>query len=318
MVRKSIKRVILLVVMLFLGYGISLAVSKKAQDAMEVLKSTDTLARRRAAAELGRMRSSATIPALINVLGDEDAGVRASAADALGKLRDRRSVGGLIKLLRDKDRNVRISAIVALGFIKDIKSVKAIVDVMKKDSEKGVKISAAQVLGVLGDKGAVKPLITELSNDDKRVRAQAARSLGKIGAEEAVGPLIDVLDNNKESSRVRKYSIEALGEIKTAKSVKKLKAILKVDDQVMAVLAAVSLGKLGEDDGLDVVLAGVKSEDVKIRREAIMALSYIGVKNKAVEKAVKKALEDKDPRVRSRAEFVVKSLGIEIEEKPAK
>ena len=64
---------------------------------------------------------------------------------------------------------------------------------------------------------------------------------------------------------------------------------------------------------LAVALESVDSENVNIRRLAVLAFSDIGVKNKEVVAALNKAYKDKDSRVRKRVEFVANSLDIELE-----
>lgn len=310
MVKKSFLGIM---VILIYVTGLSFCISKEAEQAIEVLKSTDAAVRRRAAVKLSGLRSREAVPSLIEALEDEDFGVRTNAADALGNLRDKRAVKPLIKILKDKNNSVRISAVVALGFIRAKEAVKPVIDVLLKDSNIGVRISAAQVLGVLGDKNAIKPLINALFQKDTRIRAQAARSLGRLKAAEAAGPLADIAEDEEEKS-IRNYAIESLGEIKTAESLKTLKKLLKSKHLEIAVNAAASLGKLGENKGLNIALEGIGADDVMVRRRAVMAISYIGLKNKAVVKAIKEAAKDTDSRVRRRAEFVAKSMDIDLKE----
>ncbi|MFC2061868.1 HEAT repeat domain-containing protein [Elusimicrobiota bacterium] len=310
-----LKRICLVLFCFFIvGVANSFAVSEEAQSAIDVLKSTSTAERRRAAAELARLRSRESVPALIEALKDKDFGVRAGAAEALGNLRDRRAVEPLIKKLKDKDLTVRTSALIALGFIRDINAVKPVVEVLRKDDNISVKISAAQVLGVLGHNSSVKPLINILSDKDERLRAQAARSLGKLRADSAAGPLSKIAGNKKAEIKVRKAAIEALGEIKTAESLEILGNLIESDNEDIAVNAAASLGKLGEDGGIDVAIKGIDSEYTEIRRQAVLALSYIGIKDERVVEALRKAVNDDDPRVKRVAEFVVNSMKIDLSE----
>lgn len=299
---------------IFLITSNGFCMSEKASQAVELLKSSDTVKRRHGASLLTSLRSREAVPALIDALKDKDFGVKTSAADALGNLRDRRAVKSLIKVLNDENRNVRISAIVALGFIRDKQAVSPVIDLLKSDKVEAVRISAAQILGVLNDSNAVKPLIVALSDKKNRVKEQAARSLGRLKAEEAAGPLIKLIKNKKEAKSVKIFSIEALGEIKTAKSIYTLEGLLDEKDQELAVLSASSLGKQGNTKGLKTVLKYMDSEDVKVRRQAVIALAHIGVSNKKVRQAIKKAAKDSDQRVKKRASFSAKILGVDLEE----
>lgn len=312
------KKFIALFFIMIFSSQIILAINDEARQAVEVLKSTNAAARRRAASKLARLRSRETVPALIEALEDEDFGVRTNVSDALGNLRDRRAVEPLIERLKDRNRGVRISVVLALGTIRDKRAVPSIIDVLEKDPKTGVKISAAQVLGWFGDKKAVKPLISALSEKDARIKEQAVRSLGELGAQEAAGPLADIAKNEKERKGLRIYAIEALGEIKTAESFKALKKLLKSKDMELAVIAAAAMGKHGKDKGLDIALEGINSENVAVRKQAVIAISYIGVKNKDVVEAIKKASKDSDPDVRNNAKFIAGALRIELEEKKEK
>jgi HEAT repeat protein len=105
-----------------------------------------------------------------------------------------------------------------------------------------------------------------------------------------------------------------LGEINTAKSEDTLENLLKDDDEGLRIKAASSLGKLGNDKGLDIAIEGVSSSDLQIRREAVLALTNIGVNNEEVKEALLKAGEDEDSRLKRRVDYAIQLLGIVIEE----
>ena len=97
------KLFIVILATMFCCYADMYAMSDKAQEAVEVLKSTDTAARRQAASTLASIRSREAVPALIDALKDDDPGVRQTSAMALGNLRDKRSLKPLIKTLKDEN-----------------------------------------------------------------------------------------------------------------------------------------------------------------------------------------------------------------------
>jgi len=100
----------------------------------------------------------------------------------------------------------------------------------------------AYLLGQAGDRRAVEPLIRALSDDHPGVRGAAANALGQLGDPIAVPHLLDLVGD---------------------------------DNRQIAVWAAFALTRLGESY-FHVLVNALRSEDVNVRRSAILAMSQLG------------------------------------------
>ncbi len=101
-----------------------------------------------------------------------------------------------------------------------------------KDNNPKIRREAVDRLGDIGDKEAVEHLIPLLKDNDEYVRQAAARSLGMLKDKKAVEPLIDTLKDRDEY--VRAYSAWALGEIKDTKAIEHLIHSLQEEKQLKA------------------------------------------------------------------------------------
>jgi HEAT repeat protein len=120
------------------------------------------------------------VPLAVAALRDEDAAVRKAAADTLRKLMDPRATRALIRVLRrDTDARVRAAAAAALGTGCDHGSTE-----WRADAD------CPEPCDGLLDPAAVKPLIAALADSSGRVRDAAAASLGAMGDPRAVVPLL--------------------------------------------------------------------------------------------------------------------------------
>jgi HEAT repeat protein len=86
-----------------------------------------------------------------------------------------------------------------------------------KDNNPKIRRETADQLGDIRNKETVKHLIPLLKDDNEYVRQAAARALGKLRDKEAVEPLIESLKDDDEY--VRAFSIWALGEIRDPRAV---------------------------------------------------------------------------------------------------
>ena len=125
----------------------------------------------------------------------------------------RENAGLLMATLADPVREVRVAAVEALGGLKDTMAVRALIDVLKKDTEATVRRAAAWALGELDDARAIPALTDALRTDpDVEVRKNAAEALGEIEDARATPALIEALRRDKEIT-VRKAIVSALSSI---------------------------------------------------------------------------------------------------------
>jgi HEAT repeat protein len=149
-------------------------------------------------------------------------------------------------------------------------------------------------------------LIQQLNQGDVYVRMHAAKKLGDIGDSRAVQPLIAVLNDDKTGIR----AADALAQIGKP-SVEPLTDALKHESPIGRRNAALALGKIGDDRGVNSLIHALKDSDLIVRRNAVQALGEIR-DTSAVEPLID-ALTDKVPVVRR---YAASALG-EIEDKRA-
>jgi HEAT repeat protein len=258
------------------------------------LKDKDADVRQVAAKVLGEIGNTRAVEPLIFALKDSDSAVRIVAIQSLGKIGDAHAVQPLIDALKDEVANVRRAATNALVRIDAARVVEPLIAALK-DKDKEVRRVAAQSLGEIGNTRAVKPLITTLKDPDKEVRRAAAQSLGKIGDARAVEPLIAALkdkDTNPlwaelegKRTSVRLLAARALSRIGTP-AVEALIVALKDNDSDVRILAAKTLGEIGDARAVQPLLSALMDENAA-RQTIADALDKLGWKpGKTAEGAV--------------------------------
>jgi hypothetical protein len=125
---------------------------------------------------------------LLAALGDRDPNTRRLAATLLGRLKASAAVGPLLELLDNPE--VAEEAVRALGAIGDRRAVRKVALVVERADLKPAA-SAVVALGDIGGPEAVDLLVPRL--DSSFIGGLAARSLGKIGDPRALEPLREAL-----------------------------------------------------------------------------------------------------------------------------
>jgi len=174
------------------------------------------------------------------------------------------------------------------------------------------KARAAENLGYFGGPGAVAPIAQLLEDRDETVRAIAARALARIGTPEAAEILATTLDDPSELTRLRvaenlerigspalKPLIAALerargtqehrllhGATQAAQVLARLRApearpvlgdaALGGDSVDLRAAATFALGKIGNPDDIDKLLAAAGDDGWPVRAQAASSLGMIG------------------------------------------
>ena len=212
----------------------------------------------------------------------------------------------LMNTLTDSVVQVRAAAVEALGGLKDTMAVRALIDVLKRDTDAGVRRAAAWALGELEDARAIPALSDALRTDtDVEVRRNAAHSLGSIEDARAVPALSEAIRRDKDPS-VRKAIVEALSSIEDPNSATVLFPILKDSDPDMRRAAAEALGSIENVNSVDELIPLVRDESREVRRAAVDALGSI--EDKRALPALARALGDSDVEVRRAAADAIGSL----------
>ncbi|UCE39890.1 MAG: HEAT repeat domain-containing protein [Candidatus Aminicenantes bacterium] len=227
-----------------------------------------------AVGSLGKIGSERVIDPLIEAMNDENPYVRRAAVSVLGELKPDNAFLSLIGALGDEDWQIRLQAPeILLEFGDEIEE--PLLEALKEDN-KWIKFGAANVLGKIKSEKAVIPLIGLLNDQDRAVRDEAAVALARINSDMAVQPLLDLLKH--EISYVREEAAWALGEMKANDAVYTL--IQTLDDGDMGWMAAVSLGKIGDDLAIGPLKKKTADQDSRVGQAAAWALKRMKVETR--------------------------------------
>ncbi|MDH5680850.1 MAG: HEAT repeat domain-containing protein [Spirochaetota bacterium] len=157
-----------------------------------------------------------------------------------------------------------------------------------------LKRIAVRKLGGYKDSRSVSPLIRALGDSDYEVRFYARKALGELG-NLALRKVIMSLKTGK--AIVRKGCAGVLGDMGLEDSIPALKESLSHDrDGEVRSAAADSLGRIGHEDGVDVLVQAMKDKKWRVRSSSARALGLIGG-SRAVETLIQ-GLKDSNSYVR--------------------
>jgi len=189
----------------------------------------------------------------------------------------------LIRALKDRDETVRVHVIVALGRIgpADGSFATVLKTIAEQDPLADFRIWAIRALGLVGAKSnIVVPTLVKMlvdANDD--IRNSAAYSLGKIRPTREVLPaLLGKLNAGNPSERS---------------------------------LAAYTLGMLGPEvatEALPALIRALRDEDIDVRKGALSSLMEFREAAAPAEPALRQALNDPCPAIRSDAELALECI----------
>jgi len=126
-------------------------------------------------------------------------------------------------------------------------------------------------------------LLRKLRSESSEMRAYAAEGLGNVGDTYAVAPLIDALAD--EDTTVRRFAISALGHLRDERAIEGLITFLQDEEPDMRCAAVVALGELGltEERGInppiqviEALISSVTDAERSVSSAAVVALGRIG------------------------------------------
>ena len=233
----------------------------------------------------------------------------------LGSVREDQERERLIGLAPRMGEEVAEALVQALGDARDRRQRRSFLDALGKLGPVGMEMAArmvedsrwyvvrngVSVLGEIAGEDAVLHLTATLGNDDPRVRKETVSALAKVGGDDASMLLLGMLDDPE--AEVRAGTCRALGVLKVQKAVKPLLRILEADSNIdVQVETLQALGQIGDPGAVPLVAkkaAGglLNRRPQEVRIAALRGLAGIGTPHaKAV---LRKAISDRDPRVRT-------------------
>ncbi|MDQ6652844.1 MAG: HEAT repeat domain-containing protein [Acidobacteriota bacterium] len=216
----------------------------------------------------------------------------------------------------------RRAAVTLLGAMHHPEASRLAVSALKDSSAIVRATAAASILSLPVEESAAN-LIPLLNDKDEFVRREAAFALGKTRSPTAVSFLIERLLNDKKDE-VRGAAAVALGQIKAAAAVSPLASVLnrqdgltsskrkqkrkKPQDAFLLRAAARSLGQIGSNAGLAVLIAVLQDEKAEddVRRESASALGVIG--DPSALPALREALTARDPYLSEAADKAIRNI----------
>ncbi|HZZ81057.1 MAG TPA: HEAT repeat domain-containing protein [Gemmataceae bacterium] len=282
-------------------------------DLIDALQDKNEDLRLNAAIALGKIGTPA-IAEVAKLLKSEDDGARFYAVWTIGAIGPdaRAHVPTVIGLLTDKNVDVRRKAAFTLGRLagSPAKTIRALADGFKDESPE-VRQAAGEALSKFGI-AAVPTLIELLKSDNRDERHQAATSLGDIGGEakDALPLLKDLfLSKTDMQSRDPFHFAQMIAKIGGKDGVAALEAGFKDERADVRQAAAQSLQTIGAD-AVGVLIDGLGSKDVNVRRLSAQTLMPMRIGDKSVVIALAYALSDEDDQVRQLSISGLAQLGV--------
>jgi HEAT repeat protein len=285
---------------------------------VEFLGGEDADLRMQAALALGEQRDERAAPALVAALEDADANVRYHAIEALGKLRSAEAADALASVAETRDFFLAFPALDALARIGDTRVATRVAPLLEDEL---LREAAADVLGQLGDEETVAPLAALLNAADAPTTV-VARALAALHdryekqygegsyiadlSRAAVNPtgarnLLDAL-NDSGAEELRPLAL-VVGWLEGAAVESALTRLLGHADARGEVIEA--LVRHGQRV-TELLIEQLESEDLEIRKAAVVALGRIGDARAAP--ALIKAL-DEDPELSIPAADALAKIG---------
>jgi HEAT repeat protein len=241
----------------------------------ELLHHSDSRVRAKAASALGYIGDTSVVPTLINVLYDDEVQVRMNAASALGQLKDERAIPALLNTLYDTESRYYIHFLVGpalAGF--GLLAVPGLLKALATPKLHTEAYEAIEEAFVSIGRPAVPGLIRFVDADWPH-KFRAIRALGRIGDETAVPVLMKVLQQ-VESGDNRGTAAWALGAIGDSRAIPVLIAALQEADWATRCDAAEALANFQDSRIVPMLRQALQDENSYVRVAAIRALAKSG------------------------------------------
>jgi HEAT repeat protein len=247
---------------------VSLATAESKWSAMTPgLSDADPNVRVAAVDAIGQLRDSEAVPALLERLRDEHWEVRCAAANALALLGENSTVFAIATLFEDRDADVRMAAAEALGTFGGVEAIEPLV-LAQLDPDARVRQVATRSIVRVDFRWTRNPrthktlptLKRALRHDDYNVRVAAAELLERI------------FGIRRQNWRSASQDQEA---DRRAQAAELLTVCLWDDSALLRGGAAEALGQLRSRRSVDFLKVRMEDEDEWVRAQAVSAVALI-------------------------------------------
>lgn len=116
--------------------------------------------------------------------------------------------------------------------------------------------------------------LPKLKSESTEVRSYAAEALGEVGDAQAILPLINALEDT--DSTVRRFAISSLGHLRDLRAIDALIPFLADQEADMRCAAVIALGEIGDPRAVNALIGMLEDSDRAVCAAAVVALGRIG------------------------------------------
>ncbi len=176
------------------------------------------------------------------------------------------------KLIESEDKGVINEFTMKVSFTTNENIARSIVNYVTSDNP-AVRNLSGELLISMGQT-SVNPLLEALPDGDKHKKKFIIDVLGLIGDVKVEDAILEALEKEKDENVVL-ACIEALGNIKSEKSVERLISFYSVNELFIPSIIE-ALGKIASDKALDFIMSAYENEDPLIKFSIVESLGSIG------------------------------------------
>jgi len=255
------------------------------------------------------------------LLNDPNPDVRGSAVYSLINLKINREELWLKALERELNSDVLRKIIYGIGELK-IKGASSrlyplLMSKITNRKETDLCSTIIRTIGILEYKEENDNIVAILTNIEYNndIRSSAALCLGYINDSKNIPVLSSILENPGESRELRMYSAFAIGKTGDPQAIPILTPYIENEreDLNIRLWAVAGLSYVNAPGVFEKLILFTKTDNTKVRIEAIRALGRLSNNPDAIELLKYKAKYDPEPAVQKEAINALKKLGIDIE-----
>ena len=263
---------------------------------------------------LEEIGSDDVLPLLVDGLSDEVLAVRNAALEvtvAVGRAGGVEMSRMLLWLLRSSDLNVKRQAVEIVAQVgASLAELWGPLLALLRDEDWWIRERVVEALMEIAGEELTRHIVGFLTDERAVIRRWAVEVLMRMRDPRSLGALVRAAGED-EDWWVRERAVECMGEIGDRRV---LPHIVKLADGDASLIwpAVLALGSLASPDGLRFLCRALQHEDPDLRLDAMDSILQVG--DPMAAPYVQQLLEDPEPRVRRRAEDLLKTwqgLGME-------